>query len=66
MKLAIAALCIVPAVAFAPRSASFGTRHSTLNAVATSDVRIAFASHLYFISTVFNVLILSFLSLKIE
>ena len=43
MKLAVAALCIVPAIAFAPRSASFGTRHSTLNAVATSDVRIAFA-----------------------
>ena len=36
MKLAIAALCIVPAIAFAPRSASFGTRHSTLNAVATA------------------------------
>ena len=52
MKLAIAALCIVPAVAFAPRSASFGTRHSTLNAVATSDVRIAFALH--FISFDFN------------
>ena len=38
MKLAVAALCVAPALAFAP-AATFGTRRSALNAVATSDVR---------------------------
>ena len=39
MKFAVAALCIAPALAFAP-SSSFGVRRSALDAVATSDVRI--------------------------
>jgi len=37
MKLAVAALCVAPALAFAPAT-TFGARRSALNAVATSDV----------------------------